>query len=227
MSVQLIVPAAGVGQRLGLSMPKALAMLGGRPLIAVTIQNLLPVGFDEPIIVVYTEGYKQAFEDGLEHLGVSVTLVAGGRERRDSVRRSLDALSPRTEITVIHDAARPFAPVDAVQTAIEQAREHGAATLATPVADTILVEDGAGFLESTPDRTVLWACQTPQVFQTDLIRKAHQASCNQMASSTDDATLVRRIGHPVRLVDGGAANFKITTQHDLAFAAHLLGKERT
>jgi len=131
-------------------------------------------------------------------------------------------LNPDTEIVAIHDAARPFPTALSISTAIEAAHHYGAATLATPAIDTILVDDGRGFLGVTPDRTLLWACQTPQVFQVDVIRRAYEDEKNKDVPCTDDATLAQRIGCQVKLVDGGAMNFKITTKRELAFARYLL-----
>ncbi len=224
MNAQLLMVAAGLGRRLGLDTPKALADLCGQSLAARTLDTLASVGLAPPAIIVYPKGYKESFQEALKNAAMPVQYVEGGAERRDSVRRGLDALNPDTDIVVIHDAARPFANADAVRAAIEAANHCGAATLATPVADTVLVSDGDGYLDNTPDRALLWACQTPQVFRTSVIRQAHDDVRNRDIVGTDDATLARRIGCRVKLVDGGAMNFKITTRRDLAFATYALDK---
>lgn len=222
MITQLILPAAGLGQRLGLQLPKALAQLCGQSLVARTLDRLLAVEFLEPIIVIYPTGYEDEFSEALDEIPADILLVEGGAERRDSVKRGLDALDADTEIVAIHDAARPFPTVRSVFAAIEAAHKYGAATLATPAVDTILTDEGTGFMGTTPERSLLWACQTPQVFQVDVIRRAYEDERNKGIPSTDDATLVQRIGAPVKLIDGGAMNFKITTKRELAFANYLL-----
>ncbi|HDP35906.1 MAG TPA: 2-C-methyl-D-erythritol 4-phosphate cytidylyltransferase [Candidatus Hydrogenedentes bacterium] len=222
MSAQLVIPAAGMGRRLGARMPKALVKLCGRNLIARALDRLLAVEFDEPIIVIIPPGYEKEFTEALSDIPAVVSLVEGGDERQHSVRNGLAVLRDDTDIVVIHDAARPFPPVRAVCIAIEAARRYGAATLATPATDTILIGDGDGFLDSTPERKRVWACQTPQVFQTDIIRRAHERAKNGKGGFTDDATLAHEAGCRVKLVDGGMINIKITTKRELAFASFLL-----
>lgn len=222
MNTQLIVAAAGSGKRLGMDMPKALVDLCGRSIIERTIERLLPLNFSPPIIVLIPKGYDAAFADALESLPATIQYVVGGEERADSVAKGLDALDPETERVAIHDAARPFPLLSSVQTALEAAAAYGAATLAMPVADTIMIEDGEGCLLETPDRTYVWACQTPQVFRREVICGVYQDERDGSHPCTDDATLVQRAGHLVRLIDGGAMNFKITTKHELAFASYLL-----
>ena len=222
MIMQLLIPAAGFGKRLGLQTPKALARLCGRSLVTRTLERLLRVEFAEPLIIIIPAGYEAAFREALNEIPAAILYVEGGAERRDSVKRGLDMLRLDTEIVAIHDAARPFPTVRSVCAVIEAARQHGAATLASPAVDTILLDEGAGFMGTTPDRSQLWACQTPQVFQTELIRRAYADEINKDVPATDDATLVQRIGSPVKLVDGGAMNFKITTKRDLEFASYLV-----
>ncbi len=224
MKAQLLIAAAGMGRRLGLQGPKALARLGGKSLVAATLERLLPLNLTPPTLVLFPKGYGAAFREHLETLPAQTLLVEGGEERQDSVRRGLDALNNDTEIVVIHDAARPFAPIEAIAEAMEAAHRVGAATLASPAVDTILMDDGGGMLASTPDRSRLWACQTPQVFQTAIIRQAYALAQLQGLRCTDDATLAKAAGTPVALVDGGPMNFKITTRLDLDFANYLWDK---
>ena len=122
----------------------------------------------------------------------------------------------------IHDAARPFIEEVTIRGVMDAARTAGAATVATPCVDTILESDDVGMLAATPDRSRLWACQTPQAFRLSLIREAHEKAQELGASYTDDATLVRAAGHEVKIVEGTAGNIKITTAADLAFAEYLI-----
>lgn len=223
-SVRLLIPAAGQGARLGAQTPKALAPLAGEPLLVRTLRRLAPTGLVDDAVIVTPASHAgeiervvvEAFPDA------GMTFVSGGTERQHSVMRGLDALDEPVEIVAIHDAARPFVVSETVLRAVEAARECGAATVAVPSTDTILVGDADGFLVDTPDRSTLWACQTPQVFRVDLIREAHARAVREGWAVTDDATLVRRLGARVRLVRGSPLNLKVTTPEDYALAEAIL-----
>lgn len=225
MKLQVLLPAAGSGARLGHDLPKALVPLAGAPILAHTLRRFQAMGLLERVpVIAAPPGMLSMFAESLTaHFpGQTPRLLPGGAERQDSVRLGLDALDSGVEIVVIHDAARPFPPEEAVREAAKHAAECGAATVAIRVTDTILREDGAGFLESTPDRGLLWACQTPQVFRVEVIREAHARAAEEGFAGTDDASLVRRMGAAVKLVAGSPLNLKITTPADLAFANMLL-----
>ncbi len=226
MKLAWVIVAAGMGARLGAGIPKALVTLAGRPLVAHTIGRLVGVAEEAVCIVVVPAGFEAAFDRVLrKHVpGTPVRFVVGGEARQDSVGNGLAAVDPDTEIVAIHDAARPFVPAASVRAAIEAAAEHGAATVAMPAIDTILEAEGDAFLASTPDRNRLWACQTPQVFRKDIIDAAHRRSREQGLKTTDDATLVRNCGWPVKLVEGSRMNIKITTPEDLLIAELAVGK---
>ena len=220
MKIQLLVPAAGMGTRLEADGPKALTRLAGQPMIVRTLTRFAPLGLVDEAVIVVPPGCQDAFEavlaDAFPHATLQV--VPGGAERQDSVDHGLAALDPRTGIVVIHDAARPFVSAESVQASIAAARECGAATVAIPSVDTILQGDGEAYLERTPDRRRMWACQTPQTFRVDVIREAHRHARTHGFVGTDDASLVRRIGGRVKLVMGTPLNLKVTTPTDLVFA---------
>lgn len=225
MKVQLLMPAAGAGQRIGGDIPKALLPLHGIPLFVHTLKRLEAAGLLENTAILtipggHREDFDRAFRAAFPH--ASVHLVPGGAERQDSVENGLAALDPDTALVVIHDAARPFVSVDAIKRSIEAAGEHGAATVAVPAVDTILEGDADHFLASTPDRSRLWACQTPQTFRVEVIRQAHAQARHGNYSGTDDASLVRRQGNSVKLVLGTALNFKVTTREQVRLAECIL-----
>lgn len=224
MNLQLIIPAAGSGVRLGLHRPKAFVDLEGKPLFVRTIERFLSAGVRFDVIVVAPESHLPELRSLLQTTWPDIRMVciAGGEQRQDSVWNGLCALSPDTDIVMIHDAARPFVSVSAVQAAIEAAAACGASTVAIPAIDTVLVGDADDFLVSTPDRKTLWACQTPQVFRTEVILEAHRQARKEGYYGTDDASLVRRMGGTVKLVPGSPANFKVTTPLDLAMARMVI-----
>jgi 2-C-methyl-D-erythritol 4-phosphate cytidylyltransferase len=224
MKVQLILAAAGMGARLGAERPKALVDLGGAALIVQALSRFEPVGLLDGGIILFAQGFLDEFKQTIRAAFPAVTFVyvEGSTERQLSVRNGLDAVSNEADIIVIHDAARPFVELSAVTASIEAAAQHGAATVAIPVADTILVATEDAFLAETPDRGRLWSCQTPQTFQAEVIRDAHRRAALDGFIGTDDASLVRRVGRAVKLVRGSPRNFKITTAGDLELARAIV-----
>lgn len=220
MKSQLLLAAAGMGTRLGGNEPKALLNVGGRPLLVRTLERLAPLGLAEHAVVTAPSARVEDFHRLLNAVfpECAIRVIAGGAERQHSVCLGLESLDADTEIVVIHDAARPFVPIESVRASIDAAAQFGAATVAIPVIDTILIGDDNAFLQDTPDRHTLWACQTPQTFRVDTIREAHRRAAAENYLGTDDASLVRRYGGRVKLVMGSPMNFKITTPADLALA---------
>lgn len=205
-------------------MPKALIDLEGRPMLVRTVRRFLDINIAPPAIIAAPKASHQLFREALEQAAIELPtiFVEGGETRQESVFRGLMHADLDTDIVVIHDAARPFVPLDAITGSITAAAEMGAATVAVPSVDTILIGDAAAFLESTPDRSRVWACQTPQTFQKSVIEEAHRRAVAESYAGTDDATLVRRLGRPVRLIEGAVWNIKITTPTDLAIARLLI-----
>ncbi len=222
MKQRLLIPAAGMGRRLGKDLPKALVPLRGEPMLLVTLRRFLFLPINEPVIIIFPPGYEMVFKEMLTSFPVPVALVEGGGERQDSVQRGLRLVGKESGIVIIHDAARPFVSQQEISSVIRGAEQYDAATLAIPTTDTILEEDGLSFLQHTPDRSRLWCCQTPQVFKTQVICGAYNWAEENKVICTDDATLVHKSGHVVQLVRGKASNFKITTSDDLMYADFLL-----
>lgn len=220
MKVQAVIPAGGLGERLASDGPKALVELAGIPLLVRTLRQFAALDLARSAIVAIPEVHRAAFEQvlGAAFPDAAIQLVAGGAERQDSVRLGLEAVPDDTDICVIHDAARPCVTPAIIQASIDAAATYGAATVATPAIDTILMDDGDGFLRETPDRRLLWACQTPQTFRTAIIREAHAVAVQRGFHGTDDATLVRHCGHAVKLVPGSPHNLKVTRPADLFVA---------
>ncbi|GMW03534.1 MAG: 2-C-methyl-D-erythritol 4-phosphate cytidylyltransferase [Candidatus Hydrogenedentota bacterium] len=214
-----MIVAGGMGTRLGHPQPKALVTIAGDVMLRRTFARFHDAGLTERALVTLPAGFEHAFREALApYESCAIQLVPGGKERQNSVANGLSKLDPDTDIVVIHDAARPFVAVESIQASVDAAAEFGAATVAIPSIDTILVSDSNTFLVDTPDRATLWACQTPQTFRLNVIREAHEAARRDGFLGTDDGSLVRRNGGRVKLVMGSPLNFKITTPADLALA---------
>jgi 2-C-methyl-D-erythritol 4-phosphate cytidylyltransferase len=224
-----IVVAAGPGSRLGAPVPKAFVELGGVPLVVRSLRAMLAVpAIGSAVVVVPVDCGDRACAT-LDTYGpwrCAVHVVIGGAERQASVRHGLAAVA-EADLIVIHDAARPFVSVAAVEAAIAAAAVHGAAVVSTPATDTIKQVAADGRIEHTPPRQSLWLAQTPQVFRSALIRAAHDQAAAAVSDATDDAMLVERLGAPVYVVPGNAENRKITTAEDLRWAEWLLAQPPT
>ena len=149
-------------------------------------------------------------------------LVPGGGTRQDSVFNGLKALPHDTDFVIVHDGVRPFVTDEIIFTCLEAAADCGAAVTAVPVKDTIKITDRDEFVVDTPDRSQLWAVQTPQVFRRDVLIEAHQHARREQIQLTDDAALVEQLGLKVKCVMGSYSNLKITTPEDLTVAKALI-----
>lgn len=208
----VIIPAAGSGTRFGGDLPKQYLLLRGRTILDHTIDRFLRSGLVDEVVVAVAA-------DRIQPLRERVRFVAGGATRQESVANALDA-SDGFELVAVHDAVRPFFPVDALAALLDAAREHGASLPALPVTDTIHVtRDGA--IASTPDRAQLVAAQTPQCFRVELLRDVLARAKRNGESGTDEAGLAARYGFAVKVLPGDPRNFKITRPEDLERAAGM------
>lgn len=220
--VAAIIAAAGAGTRMGGRTPKQFLRLTTSPLLVVTVGHFARHPAIGSIVVVVPPAYTDRVERLVRPLArrVPVTVVPGGRERQDSVRCGLETIPEATEIVLVHDAVRPFVSAVLITAVIDAARREGAAICALPVHETVKrVVDG--YVESTVDRSALRAVQTPQAFRAALLREAHDKARRDAFLGTDEAMLVERLGHPVRVVPGLEGNVKITTPGDLRKARNL------
>ncbi len=159
-------------------------------------------------------------------LSLPIQLIAGGETRQASVFNGLQALPPPAERVLIHDGARCLATPDLFDRCSEALDECQGLIAATAVKDTIKVVDENGWITATPDRSQLWAAQTPQGFDVTLLKQCHQLGREQGWTVTDDAALLEKCGHPVKIVPGEETNLKITTPVDLAIAEFILRQRR-
>lgn len=228
MSIFVLIPAAGMGRRMGAAVNKQYLPLGDRPVLSHTIALFDRHPAVDHILVICPETeMAQCRQQVIEPFGFTKVrgLVAGGSERQDSVRNGLQACQAAAEdIVLIHDGARPLLKPSLVDPVIAAALRHGAAIVGVPVKDTIKqVTDG--MIDTTPDRRRLWQAQTPQGFRYGLIRDAHARALQQGHCGTDDASLIEWLGGPVAMVEGDYCNIKITTPEDLVLARAFLDNQ--
>jgi 2-C-methyl-D-erythritol 4-phosphate cytidylyltransferase len=218
-----VVVAAGRGDRLGGDRPKAFAKLGGRVLLAESLERLESSDWVDAIVVVAPEGWEEPSILLAEELGAGKVsaCVAGGATRADSVRAGVGEVPEEALVVLVHDAARPLLPEDVVERVLAPLGEgwDGAAP-ALLVADTLKRAGQNGTVEETVDREGLYAVQTPQAFLAPVLRQALAAD----GDARDCAGLVERAGGRVKLVEGDPRLLKVTTAADLAFVETLLAR---
>jgi len=219
--VVAIIVAAGEGKRMR-GVDKVFAPLGGEPLLLRATRPFQQCPLIDQIVVVVSgdkENKCRTLVTGPEWSKVS-DICLGGERRQDSVAAGLKRLK-NFDWVIIHDGARPLVTADLIERGLETAKETGAAAAAVPVTDTIKVVGKDEIVRQTPPRGNLRAVQTPQVFRFDVIQIAHKQDARDV---TDDASLVERLGHKVKLFTGSYDNIKVTTPDDLALAEILVKK---
>lgn len=216
-----LIAAAGNGSRMKIDKNKQYLEIDGKPVLARTIQVFEDCeSIDEIVIVVSYDNIVQCKKEIVDVYGFSkVKLIAsGGETRQKSVYNGLLQVNPACSIILIHDGARPFVSRDSIINSIKAANEYGGACVAVPVKDTIKRAGADGFIEKTIDRNSLWSIQTPQTFRYSLIMDAYERAEQEGFEATDDAMVLERIGHRVKIVDGSYYNIKITTFEDIQIA---------
>lgn len=223
MHVVAIIAAAGQGRRLAADRPKQLLDLGGRTILQRSVDAFIRCDRVHEVVVVLPPELTACGDVRLDSSGKPLAIVAGGPRRQDSVANGFDRVADRADIIVVHDAARPLVSDALIARTIDAAAESGAALAAVPVRDTVKqAADDGPFVGATLAREAMYLAQTPQAFRTDVLGEAI-ALGRSGVEATDEATLVERTGHRVRLVEGEARNLKITTEDDLMLARFLLG----
>jgi 2-C-methyl-D-erythritol 4-phosphate cytidylyltransferase len=211
LAVALLV-AAGRGERLGASGPKAFVVLAGRPLLEWSLEALRAAPSVTSVVV--------AVPPGVEYPGG----VAGGASRSESVRNALAAAPASEDVVLVHDAARALTSVALIEACIAGLEGFDAVVAAAPVTDTIKVAGTDGVVSATLDRRALWAVQTPQVFRRSVLERALAQPAEVLAAATDDAGLVESLGGRVGVVAAPRENLKVTTPLDLRVAELLLAE---
>lgn len=222
-TVGAVIAAAGSSSRMG-GRDKLAEPLDGIPVILRTLAAVEAVPEIREIVVVTREDRVEEYRRLLGQCSRLRAVVPGGSTRQESVRNGVRALSPDCTLAAIHDGARPLVTSEVFARCIEAARSCGAATAAVPVKDTIKLADEAGRVLDTPDRSRLWAVQTPQIFDRERYLRAAEEAERRGLSCTDDCQLFEAVGWEVQLVMGDYRNLKLTTPEDfLAAGAYLEG----
>lgn len=222
-AVGAVIAAAGSSSRMG-GRDKLAEPLDGIPVILRTLAAVEGVPEIREIVVVTREDRVEEYRRLLGQCSRLRAVVPGGSTRQESVRNGVRALSPDCTLAAIHDGARPLVTPEVFARCIEAARSCGAATAAVPVKDTIKLADEAGRVLDTPDRSRLWAVQTPQIFDRERYLRAAEEAERRGLSCTDDCQLFEAMGWEVQLVMGDYRNLKLTTPEDfLAAGAYLEG----
>jgi 2-C-methyl-D-erythritol 4-phosphate cytidylyltransferase len=219
-TVGVVVVAAGASRRMG-GIDKVFLSLAGRPLIAHSLHEFENSPIVDHISIVLSESAQRAGEQMVSDIGFGkvVGITVGGARRQDSVLNGIKLL-PRCDILIIHDGARPFVDGDMIARGFDAVSDTGAATAAVPVKDTIKIVGPDMIVTSTPDRNGLWAAQTPQIFDSQLLLEAHERFSGD---ATDDAGMVEALGASVKLYMGSYENIKVTTPEDVGLAEAIYG----
>jgi len=221
-----LIPAAGMGKRMGAGKNKQYLALDGMPILAHTLKVFQGAPFVEGIYLITPEPeIPYCTSDVVERYGLSKVraVVAGGAERQYSVHNGLKAMHEVADddLVLIHDGVRPFVSPGLLLQAADVADRFGGALVAVPVKDTVkIVRDGV--VTATPPREELWLAQTPQAFRYGMIRSAYEAAAADGFLGTDDASLFERQGWPLHIVSGDYRNIKITTPEDMVLAEAFL-----
>jgi len=223
-SFSAIILAGGKGKRMGSELPKQLLPLWEQPILSYSLCTFEESPVDE-IVLVVPEGCEEEYRNRFlltYHLRKVSAIVAGGKERYDSVMAGLE--KTYGDYVLIHDGARPFVTVDTIRRVMDAAEKYNACVAGMPAKDTIKRGDSKGFAVETPDRSTMWTVQTPQGFSTELIKRAYESYFSAGKSgATDDAMIVEEeTDVPVKLVEGSYDNIKITTPEDIYLGEAIL-----
>jgi 2-C-methyl-D-erythritol 4-phosphate cytidylyltransferase len=221
-----IIAAAGWGRRFGGGIKKQFQPLGGKPVLAHSIQSLEESpSVGEIVLVVPQDLLNYSLEEIVDRFEFKkvTKIIPGGEERQYSVRRGFDSVSGGTDIVVVHDGVRPFVKVNLIEEVIKGALQSGGAIAALPVKDTVKESSSCGnYVEKSIPRKLLWLAQTPQAFKYEILKRAYEEAERGGFLGTDESSLVERLGVQVKLVEGSHMNIKITNEEDLLLGELIL-----
>jgi 2-C-methyl-D-erythritol 4-phosphate cytidylyltransferase len=220
----VVIVAAGSGSRMNMGINKQFIKLNNKEIIAYTIEKFYKHYNIQDIVVVIKKEELEFFNKEIieKYKFENIKIAFGGNERQDSVYNGLKSLDSTCNIVLIHDGARPFVSEETINKSIQEAKNYNAIVVGVPVKDTIKVINDNNDIVDTPDRSKLWAVQTPQTFDYSILLKSYEDAFKHDFYGTDDAMLVERIGYKVKMIEGSYNNIKITTQEDLNIGVQIL-----
>lgn len=223
-SFTLIIPAAGIGKRMGSDTPKPYLMLKGKSVLEHTLSCFRDIDSLKQVIVSTSVSYHDQTSEILNRLfdEVETAVVEGGERRQDSIYNAFQEVSESIHYVAIHDAVRPFIRAGRITECLNATTGTGAAIIGVPVKDTIKQVDADHIISHTPDRSALWQAQTPQIFRKDLYNQAYNYAIDHNVEVTDDASLFEAAGMDVRIVEGDRENLKLTYPVDFRIAEMLV-----
>ena len=224
MSVSVIIPAAGFGERMGASISKQFLLLADKPILVHTLERFQSSPLVDEIIIATQPASFPTIELMRSEYGLTKVKapVEGGERRQDSIANALKFVDASADIIVVHDAVRPFVHLREIEQSIETARYYGASIIAVRAKDTMKLAATDGRVERTLNRSSLWSVQTPQSFRRELLLTAYDHAAQHNIAATDDSYLVEQTGVSPIIVEGSYENIKITTPDDLLLAELLL-----
>ena len=220
--MHLLIAAAGSGSRMGASGNKLLLQLAGRPLLAWTLDAAFVAHEIKWIGIIGQPIDRSKIMPLVERASKPIKWINGGSTRQESVQLGLSALPPEAKHVLIHDGARCLVEPDLFNKCAGVVASGNAVIAATPVIDTVKRVDSEGLIVDTPERSELWAAQTPQGFSVNELTQGHALAIKNGWDVTDDASLYERLGWPVRILESQPSNIKVTTPFDLTIAGAVL-----
>lgn len=220
MKLAAVIVAGGSGKRFGAAKPKQFLILNKKPVFEWSIKAFKKIKECSDIILVVPQDRVEDMLKYKKQYGIEV--VAGGKERFDSVKNGLKAVGKDIDLVAVHDAARPLITPEIIKNVMKAAYENGAAIAAVNSKDSVKFSKSGTKITKSLDRKNIWYAQTPQIFKKEILKKAYAGKIN--ASTTDDAQLVEKKGVKAALVFASYENFKITEQTDFLLAQAILKK---
>lgn len=216
-----VIVAGGSGKRMGAKIPKQFLLLNEKPILFHTVSLFNKCPQINEMVVVLPENditwFKESIEKNLS-FKKPFKVVKGGKERQDSVKNGISSVSEQSDIVLIHDGVRPFVTENHIKELINECLKYDCVIPGLSVSETVKRSDSKNYIVETISRDNLFLAQTPQVFKTSVLKKAHDYAEKNNIAATDDALLLEETGHKVKIYNGLRANIKITTPEDLEFA---------
>lgn len=224
--VGVIIPAAGIGKRVGQKIPKQYLEIQGKPILVYTLEKFEKCDLIDEVILVCGKTYIEKIKQFVKKYNLLKInqIVPGSELRQDSVANGLNVLSDSIKTVLVHDAVRPFVSIKKIEEVIKTVWEFGAAFLAISEKNTVW-EAKNGLVTQFLNRETIWEAQTPQGFRVDWLQEGYQKAKEDHYYGTDEVSLVKRLGYPIRVIPGDEKNIKITTPLDLQIGNVILGDE--